>query len=164
MTDQREKMREALEALTEPEESDAYDNLESALIDIKRLSANGKPTDHVCIRTIERVQDQILKATKIMQAALTASGKKSDGSRVRQVDNARSHGEGLQYGPDTTITTGTDAPSIAAKVRDDGNVANQVETSGRAPHVLLGPSDPIPSPSAPPLSAPVRRLKGGCDG
>lgn len=27
-----------------------------------------------------------------------------------------------------------------------------------------GPSDPITSPSAPPLSAPVRRLKGGCDG
>ena len=77
------------------------------------------------------------------KAALSASGKKSDGSRVRQVDNARSHGEGLQYGPDTTITTGTDASSIAAKVRDDGNVVNQVEASGRAPHVLLGPSDPI---------------------
>lgn len=76
-------------------------------------------------------------------AALSASGTKSDGSRVRQTDTDRSHGESLQYGPDTTITTGTDASSIAAKVRDDGNVVNQVEASGRAPHVLLGPSDPI---------------------
>ena len=58
----REAIASAHAALFEPEESDAIDNLEGALIDIKRLSAAGKPTDAVCIRTLERIQEQLVKA------------------------------------------------------------------------------------------------------
>ena len=48
-------------ALFEPPESDASDNLEGALIDIKRYREAGEPADAVCVRTIERVQAQIEK-------------------------------------------------------------------------------------------------------
>jgi hypothetical protein len=51
--------REIRKALFEPAESDACDNLEGALIDIERLSSQGKPTDDVCIRTIRRVLKQL---------------------------------------------------------------------------------------------------------
>lgn len=44
--------------------SDAYYELEGALIDLKRTNA-----DEVCIRTVERVQKQISKVHKILQNA-----------------------------------------------------------------------------------------------
>lgn len=45
-------------------DSDAYYNLEGAILDLKRLKA-----DAVCIRTIERVQQQILAVSKVLQKA-----------------------------------------------------------------------------------------------
>jgi hypothetical protein len=57
-------------------ESDAIDNLEGALIDIKRLSEQGKPTDAVCIRTLERIMAQLVT----VHAALTSQGKTDAGS------------------------------------------------------------------------------------
>ena len=57
------------QALFEPDTAHARYNLEGALYDIKRLSEQGKPTDAVCIRTIERVCGQLAKA----EAALSAS-------------------------------------------------------------------------------------------
>lgn len=70
-------MREAYSALCLPRESQASDNLEGALYDIERLSAQGKPTDDICIRTLKRVLTQIVRA----EQALTAPGAttKSDG-------------------------------------------------------------------------------------
>lgn len=70
-------MREAYSALCLPRESQASDNLEGALYDIERLSAQGKPTDDICIRTLKRVLKQIVRA----EDALTAPGAttKSDG-------------------------------------------------------------------------------------
>jgi hypothetical protein len=59
-------------ALFEPAEADAYDNLEGALIDIKRFSEQGKPTDSVCIRTILRVLTQ-LNAVHNIVAPLSAT-------------------------------------------------------------------------------------------
>jgi hypothetical protein len=53
------KIEQARAALCEPDTSDAYYNLEGALIDIKRFIEKGEPTDEVCVRTIERVQAQI---------------------------------------------------------------------------------------------------------
>lgn len=71
-------MREAYSALCLPRESQASDNLDGALYDIERLSAQGKPTDDICIRTLKRVLKQIVRA----EQALTAPGAttKSDGS------------------------------------------------------------------------------------
>jgi hypothetical protein len=66
----------AVMALAFDTESDVIDNLEGALIDIKRLSEQGKPTDAVCIRTLERIQSQLVAA----QAALTSQGKADAGS------------------------------------------------------------------------------------
>jgi hypothetical protein len=54
--------KEAYAALFEPDTAHAGDNLEGALYDIKRLSEAGKPTDEVCIRTIERVLKQLAAA------------------------------------------------------------------------------------------------------
>lgn len=51
--------------LFEPFESNAIDNLEGSLIDIKRLSEAGLPTDKVCIHTIERVIKQLIKAKNV---------------------------------------------------------------------------------------------------
>jgi hypothetical protein len=42
---------------------DALDNLEGARIDLERLGA-----DPVCIRTIERVQQQLIEVSRILQA------------------------------------------------------------------------------------------------
>lgn len=47
-------------ALFEPDTSDAIDNLEGALIDIKRFHEQGKPTDQVCINTLERIMKQLI--------------------------------------------------------------------------------------------------------
>lgn len=71
-------MREAYSALCLPRESQASDNLEGALYDIERLTAQGKPTDEICIRTLKRVLKQIVRAER----ALTAPGAttKSDGA------------------------------------------------------------------------------------
>lgn len=60
-------------ALFEPCEADAIDNLEGALIDIKRLSEQGKPTDQICIRTLERVQAQLLAAHAICEGSAATS-------------------------------------------------------------------------------------------
>lgn len=62
------------EALFEPETAHAGWNLEGALHDIRRLSEAGKPTDAVCIRTIERVCGQLFKA----EAALASSPIRAD--------------------------------------------------------------------------------------
>lgn len=43
---------------------DAYTNLEGARIDLKRMGA-----DPVCIRTIERVQGQLVEVSEILQRA-----------------------------------------------------------------------------------------------
>lgn len=69
-----EAAAKARAALFEPTESDAIYNLYGALIDIERLSAAGKPTDQVCIRTIKRVLVQIGKAHAAL--ALPAPGGK----------------------------------------------------------------------------------------
>lgn len=63
-------MREAYSALCLPRENQASDNLEGALYDIERLSAQGKPTDDICIRTLKRLLKQIVRA----EQALTAPG------------------------------------------------------------------------------------------
>ena len=55
-------------ALFEPDESEAIDNLEGALTDIKRLSEAGKPTDAVCIRTLERIQSQLVNAHRALKS------------------------------------------------------------------------------------------------
>ncbi len=57
------------QALFLPKESNATDNLEGALLDIKRMSEAGKPTDAVCIRTIERVIAQLTNAEDVLSAA-----------------------------------------------------------------------------------------------
>ncbi len=44
--------------------ADAYYELEGAIIDLKRLKA-----DAVCIKTVERVQQQILAVSKVLQKA-----------------------------------------------------------------------------------------------
>lgn len=54
-------------ALFEPRESDAYDNLWGALIDIERYRELGKPADDVCIRTIKRVMGQIANAKRCLE-------------------------------------------------------------------------------------------------
>lgn len=58
----------AYAALFKPDESDAIDNLTGALIDIKRFSEQGKPTDEVCIRTLERIEQQLCKAHAELEA------------------------------------------------------------------------------------------------
>ena len=61
--DIRDKIREALFL---PDTAHAGDNLEGALIDIKRLRGMGLPTDAVCIRTIQRVIEQLAKAERVI--------------------------------------------------------------------------------------------------
>jgi hypothetical protein len=61
------------QALFEPETLHARYNLEGALYDIKRLSEQGEPTDAVCIRTIERVCEQLAKAEGVLIAARAPS-------------------------------------------------------------------------------------------
>jgi hypothetical protein len=77
-------------ALFEPAELDVIDNLEGALYDIKRLSEDGKPTDAVCIRTIERVQRQLIEAQKALQSAAHGGGTKSDGARSSSLPSGES--------------------------------------------------------------------------
>jgi hypothetical protein len=60
------QIEQARAALCEPDTSDAYYNLEGALIDIKRFIEKGEPTDEVCVRTIERVQAQIAAACRAL--------------------------------------------------------------------------------------------------
>lgn len=48
---------------------DASDNLEAALIDIEQLSAAGKPTDAVCIRTIKKVIARLELARKALSGS-----------------------------------------------------------------------------------------------
>jgi hypothetical protein len=59
-------METARAALFEPDTSHARFNLEGALYDIERFSADGKPTDQVCIRTIKRVLEQLAKAETML--------------------------------------------------------------------------------------------------
>ena len=63
MADIRDEIRAALFL---PDESNATDNLEGALIDIKRFRELGIPTDQVCIRTIERVIRQLTRAEQVL--------------------------------------------------------------------------------------------------
>ena len=70
-------------ALFEPDESDAYDNLEGALIDIERLSEQGKTADQVCIRTIRRVLTQ-LNAVHNIFASVTSTAEPDAQSQARQ--------------------------------------------------------------------------------
>lgn len=82
-------------------------------------------------------------------AALSASGTKSDG--------------GVEGHAAVPLETPTQRSGESRDPLGDGSVKvgpHREDAAGIKP----GPSDPIPSPSAPPLSAPVRRLKGGCDG
>jgi hypothetical protein len=60
------QIKQARAALCEPDTSDAYYNLEGALIDIKRFIEKDEPTDEVCVRTIERVQAQIAAACRAL--------------------------------------------------------------------------------------------------
>ncbi len=62
------------EALFEPATAHARYNLEGALYDIERLSAEGKPTDQVCIRTIRRVIEQLAKAEAALSPAPAMRG------------------------------------------------------------------------------------------
>lgn len=73
----------AYQALFEPPESDAYDNLTGALLDIKRHIEADRPTDDVCVRTIERVLDQL-------NAAYTALAPANEGSSLRPDGGASS--------------------------------------------------------------------------
>lgn len=81
----------AYQALFEPPESDAYDNLTGALHDIKRHIEAGKPTDDVCVRTIERVLDQI-------NAAYTALRSEMRQKSVAETDADAQRGDGLVSG------------------------------------------------------------------
>jgi hypothetical protein len=63
MVDIRDELRNALFL---PEESNATDNLEGALIDIKRFRELGIPTDQVCIDTIERVIRRLTRAEQVL--------------------------------------------------------------------------------------------------
>lgn len=73
-----DEMEKALEgaraALFEPLTYHATDNLQGALYDIQRLRDEGKPTDKVCIRTIERVITQLAKADAALSRAREAKG------------------------------------------------------------------------------------------
>jgi hypothetical protein len=76
-------------ALFEPKESDAYDNLEGALIDIERLSEQGKPTDAVCIRTIRRVLTQLHAVHNVFTALHNGAG---EGMTPTVTNGERSNG------------------------------------------------------------------------
>ena len=100
-------------------------------------------------------------------AALSASGTKSE---IDEAGLERAVRECARI----TAPEITDSEYEAIRERRDPRYINTRGEMRRALTAYLGeanavsikpgPSDPIPSPSAPPLSAPVRRLKGGCDG
>ena len=82
----------AYRSLFEPPESDAYDNLAGALYDIKRHIENGKPTDDVCVRTIERVLDQIDAAYTALRSELSKTPSVPDNvSNLSGVSSAPNH-------------------------------------------------------------------------
>lgn len=111
-------------------------------------------------------------------AALSASGTKSDGTAGKDADPQRNRllgedtpekGAGVAPGPSDWTPSEllyfglADATKVRIRLeRGHGSIVHVFDRAD-IKHLrnALRPSDPIPSPSAPPLSAPVRRLKGG---
>jgi len=109
-------MREAYSALCLPRESQASDNLEGALYDIERLSAQGKPTDDICIRTLKRVLTQIVRA----EQALTAPGAptKSDAEALAATAAERPGTVTSEPEPSTSDSARDDVPLGYERVTD----------------------------------------------
>jgi hypothetical protein len=66
MADVRDEIRAAL---FPSDIEHAADNLEGALYDIKHLRGMGLPADEVCVRTIQRVIDQLYRAERALGIA-----------------------------------------------------------------------------------------------
>lgn len=132
-------MREAYSALCLPCESQASDNLEGALHDIERLSAQGKPTDDICIRTLKRALKQIARA----EQALTAPGAttKSDGGAKagsspilanEEEQRARAHG----MTPVGTIADASGCTEVGPSDPSSTRSENQIMNDDQIKHMV----------------------------
>ena len=168
MTDQREKMREAIARFHRNScYPDAVEvELDNLIDELTALSAGETKEDDRPLSDAEiRAGINILLETiaKKFEAYDTLDIWRSDAADIVRSYKHSFSGETKSDGGAEVASSAAPATRGEQRDRTHGTmpVGGNAENSARTDR---SPSDPIPSPSAPPLSAPVRRLKGGCDG